>query len=139
MRWRAYQRAEASGTQMRLVTASAVVRRVLSLSGVDRLVPVYPSLDAAVAARAPVPARSVVARAGEGAGRGNYWPPRTTSGGTDAHGFGLPACRAALMHPARDLWPWLVTGLGMSPWAAGIMPGGPGYRYGPGSGTYGEN
>lgn len=50
---RAYQRAVVSGTQLRLVVTAPVVRRVLSLSGLDRLVSIYPSLDAAIAAGAP--------------------------------------------------------------------------------------
>jgi anti-sigma B factor antagonist len=53
---RAYQRAAGSGTQLRLVVTAPIVRRVLSINGLDRLVPVYPSLEAAAAAvaRAPV-------------------------------------------------------------------------------------
>ena len=47
---RACQRAAISGTQVRLVVTAAVVRRVLSLEGLDRLVPIYPSLNAAVTA-----------------------------------------------------------------------------------------
>ncbi len=47
---RAYQRAAASGTQLRLVVIAPVVRRVLGINGLDRLVPVYPSLEAATAA-----------------------------------------------------------------------------------------
>jgi anti-anti-sigma factor len=50
---RAYQRAHVSGAQLRLVVAAPVVRRVLSLSGIDRLVSVYPSLDTALAAGGP--------------------------------------------------------------------------------------
>jgi len=50
---RAYQRAAVSGTELRLVVTAQIVRRVLSLSGLDRLVPIYPSLEAATAARAP--------------------------------------------------------------------------------------
>lgn len=52
---RAYQRAAANGTQLRLVVAAAMVRRVLAVNGLDRLIPVYPSLGAAVAAAAPAP------------------------------------------------------------------------------------
>ena len=47
---RAYQRAAAAGTQLRLVVPAPIVRRVLSINGLDRLVPVYPSLEAAAAA-----------------------------------------------------------------------------------------
>ena len=51
---RAHRRAVASGTQLRLVAPAEVVRRVLSLSGLDHLVSVYPSREAAVAAGLPV-------------------------------------------------------------------------------------
>jgi anti-anti-sigma factor len=47
---RAYQRATGSGTQLRLVVTAPIVRRVLSINGLDRLIPVYPSLEAAAAA-----------------------------------------------------------------------------------------
>ena len=52
---RAYHRAVANGTQLRLVVIAGVVRRVLSMNGLDRLAPVYPTLDGAVAARAERP------------------------------------------------------------------------------------
>jgi anti-anti-sigma factor len=47
---RACQRAAINGTQVRLVVTAPVVRRVLSLEGLDRLVPIYPSIEAATAA-----------------------------------------------------------------------------------------
>jgi anti-anti-sigma factor len=50
---RAYQRAVAAGTQLRLVVTAPVVSRVLSLNGLDRLIPVYPSMEAAAAASVP--------------------------------------------------------------------------------------
>jgi anti-sigma B factor antagonist len=50
---RAFQRAVTSGTELRLVVTAPHVSRVLSLSGVDRLVPIHPSLEAATAASAP--------------------------------------------------------------------------------------
>jgi anti-sigma B factor antagonist len=53
---RAHQRATASGTQLRLAVTAETVRRVLALNGLDRLIPVYPSLDAAIAAAAPIAA-----------------------------------------------------------------------------------
>ncbi len=49
---RAYQRAVANGTDLRLVVIAEVVRRVLGVSGLDRLVSVYPTMEAAVAAGA---------------------------------------------------------------------------------------
>jgi anti-sigma B factor antagonist len=56
---RAYQRATTNGTQLRLVVTAQIVRRVLSVNGLDRLIPVYPSLEAAVAAEAPAAATRV--------------------------------------------------------------------------------
>ena len=50
---RAHLRAAISGTDFRLVVPAQVVRRVLSMTGVDRLVSIYPSLEAATAARPP--------------------------------------------------------------------------------------
>ncbi len=50
---RAYQRAAVSGTQLRLVVTAPVVRRVLSIEGLDRLVSIYPSVEAAMAAGIP--------------------------------------------------------------------------------------
>jgi anti-anti-sigma factor len=45
--FRAYQRAVISGTDLRLVVTAQIVRRVLSYDGLDRLVSIYPSLEAA--------------------------------------------------------------------------------------------
>ncbi len=50
---RAFQRAVVTGTQLRLVVTDAAVRRVLSNEGLDRLVSIYPALDAAIAAGGP--------------------------------------------------------------------------------------
>jgi anti-sigma B factor antagonist len=50
---RAYQRAVVSGTQLRLVVTAPIVRRVLGVNGLDRLISIYPSLEAAIAAGVP--------------------------------------------------------------------------------------
>jgi len=50
---RAYHQAVISGTELRIVAAAQLVRRMLSLNGLDRLVSIYPSLEAATTARAP--------------------------------------------------------------------------------------
>jgi anti-anti-sigma factor len=50
---RACQRAEANGTQLSLVVTAPVIRRVLAIEGLDRLVPIYPLLDAALDVAAP--------------------------------------------------------------------------------------
>jgi anti-anti-sigma factor len=47
---RAHHRAVANGAELRLVVAADVVRRVLTLNGLDRLVAIYPDLDGALAA-----------------------------------------------------------------------------------------
>jgi anti-sigma B factor antagonist len=44
-----YRRASASGNPMRLVVATPAVRRVLSITGVDRLVDIFPSVAASLA------------------------------------------------------------------------------------------
>jgi anti-anti-sigma factor len=74
----AFQQAVISGTELRLVVTAQIVRRVLSLSGVDRLVSIYPSLETATAA-AGVPAAVLTQR--RPAKRGDNWG-RT---GTDGH------------------------------------------------------
>ena len=48
---RVYQRALVSGTELRLVVGSEIVRRVLAMSGVDRVVSIYPFVAASLAAR----------------------------------------------------------------------------------------
>ena len=50
---RAYPRAVISGTELRIVITTQIIRRMLGLNGLDRLVPIYPSLEAATAARPP--------------------------------------------------------------------------------------
>ena len=50
---RAYQRAAASQAELRLVIPAPEVRRLMSAEGLDRLVPVYSSLEAALAAGSP--------------------------------------------------------------------------------------
>ena len=68
---RAFQRAVISGTELRLVVTARHVRRVLSLSGLDYLVSIYPSQDAATAASAPAAVPAGVA--GPGLGGSRLW------------------------------------------------------------------
>ncbi len=56
---RAYQRAVVSRTELRLVVTSAPVLRMLGMTGVGRLVPVYPSVAAALAVRSPAASSTV--------------------------------------------------------------------------------
>ena len=96
---RAYQRAAASGTELRIVVSVDVVRRVLSLSGLDRLVSVYPTLDAALAAgaqRREVPAGPAT--------------PAVSPGGPGP----ADLARAAAADPAshtRELLDWVATSI----------------------------
>ena len=50
---RAFRRAVISGTELRLVVTTQHVSPMLGLSGVDRLVCIYPSREAATTATAP--------------------------------------------------------------------------------------
>jgi anti-sigma B factor antagonist len=47
---RSFRRAEASQSDMRLVVSTLAVQRVLALTGVDRLLDIYPSVAASLAA-----------------------------------------------------------------------------------------
>lgn len=60
---RVYQRAAASGTELRLVVTAPIIRRVLGISGLDRLVSIYPVLEAALAAHRPAVVLPLVSRA----------------------------------------------------------------------------
>jgi anti-sigma B factor antagonist len=46
---RVFRRAAASGSEMRMVVSTPAVQRVLSITGVDRLVDVFPSIAASLA------------------------------------------------------------------------------------------
>jgi hypothetical protein len=75
----AYQRALASGTALLLVVPGPIVRHTLSLTGLDRLVPIYPSLAAASAALAQTPTPGPAGPANTGADlprRRSPLPPR---------------------------------------------------------------
>ena len=75
---RVYQRATVSGTRLRVVVTTPIVRRVLDAAGLDRLISIYPSVEAAVAAGTP----------------GNGAPPAAKA----------PGGRVAADHPARVPW-----------------------------------
>src|SRR6516162_9956604 len=75
---RACQRAEVCGAELRLVATAPAVRRLLAAEGLDRLVPVYSSVEAAITAGepdAPVPADDV-----EPAIAAPRWPARPQHG-----------------------------------------------------------
>jgi anti-sigma B factor antagonist len=64
----AYRRTATAGTQLRLVAAR--VRRIFTVIGIDQLIPVYPTLDAALA-EAPIPPASTA----EGGDEPGGYPP----------------------------------------------------------------
>ena len=78
---RAFQRAVISGTELRLVVTAQIVRRVLAINGLDRLVSIYPTLEAATAARPPALVLALVAE-DAGAGINGHAPPRRPGGPT---------------------------------------------------------
>ena len=88
---RAYQRAVVSRTELRLVVTSGVVLRMLGMTGVGRLVPVYPSVESALAARSA--GRS--ARAPR-----SRWRTRATPGAVGEGGCPAPR-RPAASRPIR--------------------------------------
>jgi anti-anti-sigma factor len=79
---RAYHQASANGTALLLVVPGPIMRQVLSLNGLHRLIPIYPSLAAASAALAqasmPRPARRPRTRNGAPAAT-RPLPPRLPS------------------------------------------------------------
>jgi anti-anti-sigma regulatory factor len=100
---RAWQRAVSSGTELRLVVTARSVSQVLGLRGLDRQVSVYPSLEAATAARLPAAAAVLAAARPRRPGQ-----PR---GGTGA----APVPPAGLLEEPRD-----VTGTGRLDDLAGL-------------------
>ena len=60
---RVYQRATVSGTRLRVVVTTPIVRRILDAAGLDRLISIYPSVEAAVAAGSPGNVVPLAARA----------------------------------------------------------------------------
>jgi anti-sigma B factor antagonist len=75
---RAFKRATANGTRMRLVVSAPVVQRVLSITGVDRLIDVYPTVSASLAALDGPPGQN---EQGTGAVGREAFPPDPDPGG----------------------------------------------------------
>lgn len=69
-------RAVANGTEMRPAVTGSILRRALSLSGLNHLIPIYPSLEAAIAASEPAPAGAARRRRRPG------YRPRQSCGGS---------------------------------------------------------
>jgi anti-sigma B factor antagonist len=64
---RTFRRAEASQSELRLVISTRAVHRVLTLTGVDRLLNIYPDVAAAMSDRRDSPARNDEGRGGDSA------------------------------------------------------------------------
>lgn len=91
---RAYQRAVASGTQLRLAVTDSIVQRGFWLSGLTQLIPVYPTLHAATAASMPA---SLADRSWKGKEHDmGVGPPRR-------EGTADPATAAGQPHRCQDL------------------------------------
>jgi anti-sigma B factor antagonist len=108
---RAYQRAAANGTQLRLVVTAQVVRRVLSLNGLDRVIPVYPLLEAATAAAVPATVIPFPPAAG-----GGQVHPRSPRPAPRQRAAGR--CWASSSTPSPTGWPWPAT-MARSRWSTG--------------------
>ena len=78
----AYQRASGNGTQLRVAATAEGVRRALDAAGLDRLISIHPSVEAAVGAAAPEAVISLAER-------------RLRRQDDDHVGSGRPARRAA--------------------------------------------
>lgn len=76
---RAFRRATAGGSSMRLVISTPAVRRVLSITGVDRLVDTFPSVAASLAGRSDLPGQP-----GERGAREQARPDTAPAGDTDS-------------------------------------------------------
>jgi anti-sigma B factor antagonist len=96
---RVHQRAAASGTELRLVVSAPVVRRVLDIGQIDRLVSIYPVLEAALASAGQAAIRPLVPEAGRA---GSVVPaPRDAVGAVSRLPAGGPgASRGAVVLPA---------------------------------------
>lgn len=88
---RAYHRAAGNGAQLRLVVNAAIVRRVLDANGLDRVVSIYPSVEAALAAGTPSRVIPLV--------------PRPASGRGDRPGSPRPVARAGGPEPGERASP----------------------------------
>jgi anti-anti-sigma factor len=96
---RAWQRAASSGTELRLVVTAQIVARVLSLSGLDRLVSVYPSLEAATDARMPAAVAALSSARARRAGQ----PPTGFAAAAPPDGNGAaPAPAGELLDALQD-------------------------------------
>ena len=123
---RAWQRAAVSGTELRLVVTARTVSQVLDQRGLDRLVSVYPSLHAAIAAGPPAAA----AVAGTARSRRARQPVAAFSAAAPPDGNGAPLAPVAELLEALQDAVILADGDGMIAAASVRMEGM--FGYGPG-------
>src|SRR5580693_4184168 len=98
---RAYQRAVVSRTELRLVVTSEVVLRMLGMTGVGRLVPAYPSVEAALAARSPTSLAS--AEANKTGGIRRRRPTGAPRDGSVPHDGSVPRDESGMVRDRTDL------------------------------------
>jgi anti-sigma B factor antagonist len=101
---RAYQRGAVSGTQLRLVVAAPIVRRILEVNGLDRLISIYPDLESATAAGTPGVVLPLIPRPNRPAGNSqrrrsrDAGPTRRQPSGAGQQGWpGAPALSPAVL------------------------------------------
>lgn len=111
---RVYQRAVSSGTELRLVVTARVVSQALSHSGLDRLVFVYSSLEAAMGAGPPA------AVSANGNGAAPAWARRLRDGVALAAGDGTIAAASARMEDMFGYGPAELPGRSVE----SLVPGG---------------
>jgi anti-sigma B factor antagonist len=95
---RAHRRATANRAQVRVAARARIVHRIFAITGVDRLVPLYDSVDAAVSA-GPAAAVRAPAGAARTASPGLRAHPGAGPGSDGASGSGMGAAGDA--HPPR--------------------------------------
>ena len=106
---RAHQRAVIAGTELRLVVTARLVRRVLSTSGLDRLIPMYPSLQAAMAAQGlaatgPLPSWARADDTVPPDGRVPAWSPEQAAGSAEGPcAASAPAAAGKLLDALDDV------------------------------------
>ncbi len=124
---RAHKRAVVSGAELRLVVPAQIVSRVLSIAGVDRLVSIYPSLEAAMAASAPAAVLTLVAGAAGTGADVQPPPPRAGPASRPVQATGRADGNQAVITPAgtQQLLDTVITSLssvGLSLQAATDLP-----------------
>ena len=99
----AYQRASVNGAQLRLVVTAHIIRHVLEASGLDRLIPIYPTTEAAAAAGLPAVVIPLAARPSP-ADADTQVSPRPGGAAADQRPAGQPAGPGTAVITPALLW-----------------------------------